>query len=183
MPALPLPAAHLIVMITAKALLGASEKDEKAIDAAFRKLKELKPNIRTFYRDPIQANQLLERGEAVVSPAYAARIANFMKTNPNIARAVTKEGVPASPIDLVILKGSANRDVSVKYLNLCVSTTVQQQVANSILATPVNRNAKIEPENSKYVMNDYSRLRFFDEVYVAGKQREWFDRWTREIES
>jgi putative spermidine/putrescine transport system substrate-binding protein len=182
MPALPLPMAHLIVMITAKAL-GGSEKDDKAIGDAFKKLKELKPNIRAFYRDPVQANQLVERGEAVACPQYSIRIGNLMKTNPTIARATPKEGVPVSIYDLTVLKGSAHQDLAKKYINLCISAPVQEQIANSLLATVVNKNVKIDTANAKFIMSNYSRLWFFDEGYVAGKQREWFDRWTREIES
>jgi putative spermidine/putrescine transport system substrate-binding protein len=182
MPALPLPMAHLIIMITAKSM-GGSEKDEKAIDQAFKKLKDLKPNIRAFYRDPVQANQLVERGEALACPQYSIRIGNVMKANPAIARATPREGVPVSVYDLVVLKGSAHQDIAKKYIDLCVSAPVQQELANALLATVVNKNAKIDAANSKLIMSDYSRLWFFDEGYVAGKQREWFDRWTREIES
>lgn len=182
LPALPLPMAHLIVMSTAKAL-GGSEKDDKAIDEAFRKLKELKPGVRAFYRDPVQAIQLVERGEAVACPQYSARISNAMRANPSIARATPREGVPVSVYDLTLLKDSQNQDVAKKYINFCLSVPVQQQLANGLLATMVNKNAKVDPANARFVMTDYSRLWFFDEVYVAGKQREWFDRWTREIES
>jgi putative spermidine/putrescine transport system substrate-binding protein len=182
MPALPLPMAHLIVMATAKAL-GGSEKSDKSIDEAFRKLRELKPNIRAFYRDPIQANQLVERGEVFACPQYSIRIGNVMKTNPTIVRATPKEGVPVTVYDLTILKGSANQDASKKYINHCISAPVQQQLANNLLATVPNRTAKADPANAKYIMGDYSRLWFFDEIHVAGKQREWFDRWTREIET
>jgi putative spermidine/putrescine transport system substrate-binding protein len=182
MPALPLPMAHLIVIITARAL-GGSEKDDKWIGEAFSKLKELKPNIRTFYRDPVQANQLIERGEAVACPQYSIRISNAMKANATLTRATPKEGVPVTAYDLTLLKDSLNQDIAKKYINFCLSAPVQQLLANGLLATMANKVAKIEPQNEQYVMNDYSRLWFFDEIYVAMKQREWFDRWTREIES
>lgn len=182
MPALPLPLGHLIVVTIAKAL-GGSERDSKAIDEAFKKLRELKPSIRAFYRDPIQANQLIERGEALVCPQYNNRIGNAMKASPTISRATPKEGIPVSAYDLVVVKGSPHQDIARKYVNFCLSASVQQQIANAILTVPVNKSAKIDPANAKYVMHDYSRLWFVDEVFVATKQRELFDRWTREIES
>jgi putative spermidine/putrescine transport system substrate-binding protein len=181
MPSAALPV-HLIVMQIAR-VVGGDEKSDKAIDAAFAKLKELKASVRTFYTDPIQATQMIERGEIPVAVQFGIRTSHIIKANPHIARATpAKEGVPAIPYDLCITKGAEHQDVAKKYVDFSLRQDRQEALARGLLATPVHRSVAV-PEDLRKLVVDLKRVWFPDEEYAAAKQRDWSQRWTREVQS
>jgi len=180
LPSSALAGTILFVVISVARSLGGGERD---VEGAFRKLKELKSNVRLFYSDPNQATQLIERGEIVAAAQYSIRIGHVMKGNPSIARATPKEGVVAVPYDLCVTKSSPNQDVSKRYVNFALSPKIQESLAANLLAIPVNRSVKVPAAVQRLVMTDTSKLVFIDEDYVAAQQKEWVDRWVREIQS
>jgi putative spermidine/putrescine transport system substrate-binding protein len=179
-PALPLAGYITYVLLAvARSLTG----NERSVDDAFKKLKEIKPAVRTFITDPNQATQMIERGEIVAAPQYSARISNVMKANPQILRATPKEGVPAAPYDLCVIKTSPQQQLARKYINFVLTPKIQDAMASTILVTPVTRRPNIAPAAQRLVMSDFSKLWFPDEEYAATQQKEWMDRWQREIQS
>lgn len=179
LPSSSLSLVTFLLLSTARALGGS----ERNVEGAFAKLKELKGSARTFVSDPNQATQLLQQGDILAAPQFSLRIANVMAVAPSISRATPKEGVPAVPYDLCIPAASPDQDISRKYVNFVLSESVQKSLASNLLAAPVNRNVKIDAELAKKLaVPDFSKLWFFDEAYVASKQAEWMDRWTREIQ-
>lgn len=179
LPSSALAGTIVFVLISVARALGGGERD---VEGAFKKLKELKSNVRLFYSDPNQATQLIERGEVVAAAQYSIRIGHVMKGNPTIARATPKEGVVAAPYDLCVTKASPNQDVSKRYINFALSPKIQESLAANLLATPVHRSVKVPPAVQRLVMTDTSRLVFIDEDHVAAQQKEWVDRWVREVQ-
>ncbi len=163
--------------------MGGDYKDDKAIDAAFAKFAELKPNVRVFYGDPGQASAMIERGEVAVAPQYSIRISSLMKNNANIVRATPKEGVSASPYDLVIAKTAQDPALAARYIDFALSAEVQKALATEFLALPVNKTVELDADVSAKVMTDASKLQFLDEEYLASKQSDWLTRWEREIQA
>lgn len=183
---LSLPAANLslplYVLEGITRALGSNEKDNKAIEEAFKMLRGFKQHVRSFFSDPVQANQLIERGDIAVAPQFGLRIANLAKGNPAVVRMTPKEGAPAFPYDLCIAKSSRAVALAKRYIDFVVSKPVQETLARSLLATSVRGDVFIPPELQKFVP-DSKRLFFPDEQYVGTKQRAWLERWQREIQS
>jgi putative spermidine/putrescine transport system substrate-binding protein len=180
LPSSALAGTILFVIIGVARSLGGGERD---VEGAFKKLGDVKSSVRLFYNDPNQATQLIERGEIVAAAQYSIRIGHVMKGNPNIARATPKEGVAAVPYDLCVTKASPNQDVSKRYVNFTLSPKIQESLAANLLATPVNRLVKVPGVVQRLVMGDTSKLFFIDEDYVATQQKDWADRWAREVQS
>ncbi|MBI4184606.1 MAG: extracellular solute-binding protein [Proteobacteria bacterium] len=181
MPAAALPIQFIVMQIARS--LGGSEKSDKAINDAFAKLKEMKANVRTFYSDPIQATQMIERGDVAVAVQFGIRTSHIIKANPHIARASPeKEGVPGIPYDLCITQGSDNQDVARRYVNFAVRKESQEGLVRDLLATPVHKAVAV-PADLKKLVVDLKRVWFPDEEYAAAKQPEWSQRWTREVQS
>lgn len=180
LPAMPLAGYVTLTLLGVARALGGGERN---VEDAFKKIKELRPSVRAFVTDPNQASQLIERSEILAAPQYSARISNVMKANAHVVRATPKEGVPAAPYDLCITKGSPNQETAKRYINFVLSQKVQEAVASTVLATPVNKNAKVTGPAQRLVMTDLSKLWFVDEEYVAANQKDWLDRWVREIQS
>jgi len=180
LPAMPLAGYVTLTVLAVSRALGGNEKN---VEDAFKKIKELRPSVRAFVTDPNQASQLMERAEILAAPQYSARISNVMKANAHVARATPKEGIPAAPYDLCVVKTSPNQDTAKRYINFVLSQKIQESLASTILATPANKNAKVTGAAQRLVMTDLSKLWFVDEEYVAAHQKDWLDRWVREIQS
>ena len=180
LPAMPLAG---FVTFTLLAIARAVGGSERAVDDAFKKIKELRPSVRAFVTDPNQASQLIERGEILAAPQYSVRISNVMKANTHVARATPTEGLPAAPYDLCVAKASTEQDTAKRYVNFVLSSKVQESLAGTLLATPVHKQVKVPASAQRLVVGDFSKLWFMDEDFVAAHQKDWLDRWVREIQS
>jgi putative spermidine/putrescine transport system substrate-binding protein len=165
-----------------KAVAG-NDRSDAAVNETFVRLKALKPSVRVFYPDSIQATQLIDRGDISIAPQFGVRIANQSRVSPHIVKATPKEGVVAIPYDLCIAKGSGNVELARKYINLTLTKGVQQKLVEKLLATPSRLGLDIPSEIAQLVTLDASKIWFPDEEYSASKQREWLDRYTREVQA
>ena len=163
--------------------VGGKDRSEAAVAEAFARLKALKPSVRTFYADSIQPTQLIDRGDISIAPQFGIRIANQTKVSPHIVKTTPKEGIAAIPYDLCITKGTKDVDLAKKYINLTLTKTVQEQLVAGLFGTPSRTDVDISPDLKKLVTLDPAQIFFQDEEYAAAKQREWLDRYTREIQS
>ncbi len=180
LPAAPLNSMIAVVLVSIARALGG---DERTVDDIFPKVAELKPHVRSFYGDPNQVTQLIERREAAIAPQYSARIGLAMSNNDFIGRGTPKEGVPSSPYDLVIAKGSHQMDLAKEYVNFTLQPDIQKAICSAIPLTPANKNVQLDEEFARLIIQDSSLLFQYDYQYVASRQSEWTDRWAREIAS
>jgi putative spermidine/putrescine transport system substrate-binding protein len=175
-------AAFAFISCILRAVAG-KDRGEAAINETFSRLKALKPSVRVFYPDSIQPTQLIDRGDIAIAPQFGIRIANQTKASPHIVKTTPKEGIAAIPYDLCIAKGSKNVELGKKYINLTLTKRVQENLVQGLLATPSRRNVDVSGEIAKLVTLDAGRIWFVDEEFAAAKQREWLDRYTREVQS
>ena len=173
LPALPLNSMAALTTIAIARALGSDERD---IDEAFEKMKELSANARLFFADPNQVTQLIERGDIAMAPQYGARIAQAMRRNDFVGRVTPAEGVPASPQTWSIAAGSPHQETAKAYIDFVLSQEVQQKMAETFLLAPVNRNVTLPDELAPLVMADYTKFFFADDEYVASREAEWSDR-------
>ena len=163
--------------------IGSNEKDEKAVEEAFAKYKELKKSVRVFTTDPVQVNMMMDREEVDIGVQFGIRISALMAQNPNIARAVPKEGVPAIPLDLVIPANTPNLELAHKYLNFALSPEIQSSIARKLVATPSNPKTSFDAETKQKILSDYSKLIYLDEGYLGSVREPWLARWQKEVQS
>ena len=171
---------HYVLMQTARSM-GGNPTSLADIDAAFKKLRELKPNVRAFYGDPVQASQMIERGEIAIAVQFGIRSSNIMRKNRDIHRAIPdKEGAPAIPYDLCVTKNSANQATAKAYMNVALRRDIQAALTKELLGTPAHMAVAAE---SKGIVVDLDKLWFPDEDFASEHSREWGRRWTREIQA
>ncbi|WP_207017969.1 extracellular solute-binding protein [Roseococcus suduntuyensis] len=180
MPSASLPV-YFVVMQIARAL-GGDPTQPAAIDAAFAKLREIKPNIRTFYSDPVQGSQMIERGEVAAAIQFAGRIAPVMRGNPNIVRASPREGVVGAPYDLCLVNNGRNREAAIAYIDFCLAEPQQSALAARLLVAPSHRRATV-PEAAQNFLVPLDKVWFPDEEFAASRAAEWSRRWQREVQS
>lgn len=182
LPAASNPATVFFIACVAKAAAGEASSP-KAIDEAFARLKALKKSVRSYYSDALQPTQLIERGEIAAAPQFGIRIANQSKKVPNVVKVTPKEGVVAIPYDLCITVNSTKQDLARAYINFTMRKDVQASLVSNLLATPVRKDVEIAPDIKALVTTEFSKIWFADEELMAAKQKEWLDRYMREVQS
>jgi len=109
-------ASFAFIQCILRAIAG-NDRSAAAVNETFSRLKALKPAVRVFYPDSVQATQLIDRGDISIAPQFGIRIANQTKASPHIVKTTPKEGVVAIPYDLCIARrlrrSSSPRNTSV----------------------------------------------------------------------
>ncbi len=182
LPAASNPAAVFFIACVAKAIAG-DERSPKAIDEALARLKALKKAVRSYYSDALQPTQLIERGEIAAAPQFGIRIANQSRKVPSIVKVTPKEGVMAIPYDLCIPVNSTKQELALSYINFTMRKDTQASLVGNLLATPVRADVEVAPEIKSLVTTEFSKIWFADEELMAVKQKEWLDRYMREVQS
>jgi putative spermidine/putrescine transport system substrate-binding protein len=163
--------------------VGGDIKSQAAVDETFKRLESLKSNVRSFYSDGTQPNMLIERGDIAVAPQFAIRIANTTRRNPNVAKVSPKEGMVAIPYDLCIPTNVKNVAQAKAYMNFTLTKPIQTELASKLLATPVRTDVTVTPDVAPLINADPKLVWFADAEYAASKEREWLDRYTRQVQS
>jgi putative spermidine/putrescine transport system substrate-binding protein len=152
-------------------------------DAAFAKVKLLRPSVLTFWTSHDQLAQLLIQGEVWLSPWANDRAAVQVKSGAPIASVVPKEGAIFGMGAMGIAKGSRHRALAEKYVNVALAAAPQALNAETMFIGPTNRTVQLAPDVAALVPYGENLKRLtapdWDEF---GKQREqWVERWNREI--
>jgi putative spermidine/putrescine transport system substrate-binding protein len=152
-------------------------------DAAFAKLKTLRPNVLTLWTNHDQVAQLLNSGEAWLAPWTSDRALSQTAAKAPIALTVPKEGAIYFTSQIGIAKGSKNLALAEKYLNVAISPEAQLMDAQEAFLGPSNSKVKLGgvlAENLAYgdtlkklVAPDWNKM---DQL-----RNDWTERWNREI--
>lgn len=176
-----LPATYGIdTLVMAARLAGGSEKN---IDAGFRKLQALKPNLGAIYTNSSQCQQLFEQGGTWIAPWYSGRVASTVKAGVPVAAASTKEGEPVYLTMLCPLKGKWNPWVA-QFMNMHLAVNVQEAFAKEFASGPSRDDVKLPPDIAKnvpYGPEQVGKLIQFDWNAIVPHLDEWTQRFNREI--
>jgi len=152
-------------------------------EAAFAKLKTLRPNVLTFWTSHDQVAQLLNSGEAWLAPWTSDRALTQVAAKAPIALTVPKEGAIYFTSQIGMAKGTKNKALAENYVNVAISAEAQLMNAQEAFLGPANSKVKLEgylAENLAYgdtlkklVAPDWNKM---DQV-----RDNWTERWNREI--
>lgn len=162
-------AAHLE---TGKPLKEAQHQPE----AAFRKLRALKPNLLTVYTQMPQAFNLLEQGEAwMIAGALSSYAMERKRKNAPIDMAAPREGVMAMPSGIAKVKNGPEPELAYAFLNEMLGVEYQTILSEAAAALPTNTAAPLPaglPKVEVFVP---------DWAYVAENRKAWVERWDKEM--
>ncbi len=149
----------------------------KDVDAAFTKLKALKPNLLTAYSQMPQAFSLLEQGEAhmIVGALSSFGMQRRLDGAP-VGMTAPAEGIFPVPSGIAIVKGAPNADLAYAYINELLGAEVQARIAPPTFALPTNVDAPVPPG-----MPTDAKVHPIDWAFVAENRSEWVKRWDREM--
>ncbi|OZI23844.1 hypothetical protein CAL26_10540 [Bordetella genomosp. 9] len=144
-------------------------------DAAFRKLKALKPNLLTVYTQLPQALNLLEQGEATAIGGMIGFNAFERKAKgAPIDLVLPKEGGMAMPTGIAKVKGGPESALADAFIEAMLGAW-QKQIADISLALPANTTVAAPdgvPKGDVFIP---------DWNYISEQRKGWVERWDREM--
>lgn len=159
-------------------------KDDKNMDVAFQKVKELLPVRFSDFGGDME--KLLIAGEVHLGILDAPSAIRLKKGGAPIAWVPPIEGVFMFEQDTNVPEFAANKDLAFKFVNYFLSVPVQEKWAKAYWWTPANRKVKIEGQLAQDIpIHTPAQIRAihkWDWDWVnAGNREKMIERWNREI--
>ena len=148
------------------------------------KIAEIKSHAVTFYTQTAQMTALFAQDEAWVAPVGRFAWLNLKKTGKPLAWVVPKEGQLGMMNVLAIPKGAKNPELAQQLIDFWLSKEVQTALANDLVDSPINRNAKPTPEAAEALTfgpAQINSLVFMKPEMVARERAGWVTQWNRMI--
>ena len=147
------------------------------IDAAFKKMKTLKPNLLNVYTNAPQAINLLEQGEAwMIGGQFSAYTLIRKAEGSPVDLAVPADGGFSMPSGIAKVKSAPAGDLADAVIDFFLSPPAQTVLANTAFVAPTN---KATPQPAGFP--DSATLFTPDWAFIAKNRAGWVDRWSREM--
>jgi len=159
-------------------------KDDKNMDVAFQKMKELLPVRFTDFSGDME--KLLVAGEVLIGILDAPAASRLKRQGIPLAWVPPIEGVFMFEQDTNVSEFAGNKELAFKFVNYFISAPVQEKWARSFWWTPANRKVQITGQLSMEIpIHTRAQIRSihkWDWDWVnAGNRERMIDRWNREI--
>ena len=178
-PAYPAAQGAAALLMSAKVWGG----DERNIDVAFRKIKELKP-FAAISSSQDELYQMFDTGVCDIAIEFGSLSRKYGETrNPNLVIAAPIEGQAAALNVACITVGTANQKLAEEWVGLHLSAPCMLAYARETYYSPTVDNVPI-PDDLKNKLvgpNEAARLVDFDWSIMIHNQRAWTTRFNREI--
>jgi putative spermidine/putrescine transport system substrate-binding protein len=147
------------------------------IDAGFKKIKTLKPNLLTIYTQIPQAFNLLEQGEAwVISSAFSSVVVPREKAKAPIKMNVPKEGIFVGPAGVALVKDGPAPELARVFIDELLGVEMQTKLLPETFAFPSNTAVPPPPGIAADV-----KVHSLDWQFVAKGRAQWVERWDRDM--
>ena len=147
------------------------------VDAAFKKLQELKPNLLTVYTNAPQAINLLEQGEAwMIGGQFSAYTLLQKSEGSPIDLAAPQEGAFAMPSGIARVASGPEPELAFALINEFLGPEYQSILAEQVFVIPTNPKATIPAD-----FKTPDELFLPDWSFVAENRNDWIERWNREM--
>jgi putative spermidine/putrescine transport system substrate-binding protein len=116
------------------------------MDAAFRKLKQIRPNLLQSYLASAQASILLEKGEAWAAPGFFTTYTLERKAaGAPVDMAYPKEGSFAYPKVIAKVRNAAAPDLADAWIDACLGADFQRIWMREFYSAPTNLDVPVAP--------------------------------------
>ena len=147
------------------------------IDAAFKKLKSLKPNLLNVYTNAPQAMNLLEQGEAwMIGGQFSAYTLIRKADGSPVDLAIPQGGGFAMPSGIAKVTGGPAGDMADAVIDAFLGPEVQTALATKAFVAPTNKATPIPA-----AFPDSASLFAPDWAFIAKERAGWVDRWVKEM--
>lgn len=166
------------MIVMAARLNGGSEEN---LSPAFTALKELRGNVRQFFRSGVDIVNLLSSGEVWAVgmtthiPAYS-----LIDAGKPVKYVIPSEGGMVGAVSYHIARNSKNAELCKKFVNFALSKPVQEAVCDGLVAGPTNVKATIAARTRDRVP-PLDKLQLFDWYKIVPQMPALTERWNREV--
>lgn len=147
------------------------------VDAAFKKLQELKPNLLTIYTNAPQAINLLSQGEAwMIGGQFSAYTLLQKAEGAPIDLAAPKEGAFAMPSGIARVANGPEPEMAFALINEFLGPEYQSILAEKAFVLPTNSKATAAADQKAP-----NELFLPDWGFVSENRNDWIERWNKEM--
>ena len=164
--------------------MGGSEKREKDVQEARKKLLELKQNVVVFHTGTSQALTVMKSGDAWLGVAVAGYAFGAKDRGQSVDVAYPKEGALGAVDYMTVAKHSRNKDLALTYVNAALGKKAQGAVVEEVYWGPTNKNTEVSPKaRERAVIGEDAVKKLINPEwdYLAGVRPEWTDWWDKNM--
>lgn len=161
--------------------------DAKSWEKGQDKLIALKPNLKAFYTNDANAQQLIATGETPIQVLLSMNAYHMVNQGVNIKVVMPKEGAVLGVDTMGIMKGTKKADLAYKFMNIALSADAQSKIVASKKASPVVTNAKVSAKDAALpgvftTAEQWAKQTIvIDDLLRAEKTAEWRKWFTEKI--
>jgi putative spermidine/putrescine transport system substrate-binding protein len=151
------------------------------VDAGISAIKRAQPKLVDFTGAMLK---LLEQKEVVIAVLHDAATHDLQRRGLPVEWVAPVEGVPVLEEVIQVTRGSKQKDLAWKYVDMFLSPEVQLAFATELFRSPTNRTVKVPPDIARKVLSgpaDLEKLVVFDWGAVAKQRSAWTERWNKEM--
>jgi putative spermidine/putrescine transport system substrate-binding protein len=159
---------------------------EGNVEAAFKAIEELKPNLAAVAANPGQLATLYQQGQIDIGPGNFNAIQILKARGVPVEFVAPKEGAIAFKTTIHIVKNSPNKELAAKLIDTALSPEVQEKLMGApYLIVPTNTKVKMGGEIAKVLAashEDMNKKFVFQDWKKINEQRaQWIERFNRDI--
>jgi len=159
---------------------------ESNVEAAFKGIEELKPNLAAVAANPGQLATLYQQGQIDIGPGNFNAIQILKARGVPVEFVAPKEGAIAFKTTMHIVKNSQNKELAAKLIESALSPEVQATLmASPYLIVPTNTKVKMGGEIAKALAKDHDDIKkkfvFQDWRKINEQRAQWIERFNRDI--
>ena len=143
-----------------------------------------KDEIVTFYVKSSQLVQLMQQEEIWAAPMGHFSWAGISKLDLPVGWATTKEGDAGDMNAMVLVKGSKNHELALKFMDFWLSTPMQTRIAEMLIGSPANKEVVLAPEIAEkltYGADVANKLTFLPAATTLDYREKWLAEWNTSV--
>lgn len=179
---LPVPGNAQAVMLMAKLIqLETGSLDD--IDSAITVLKDIAPNVLTYWTSFDQGFNLLNSGQNSISVTSMDRTIDQVKKGAPVRTYFPDEGPIFLGNGIGVAKGSTHKELGEAWINFLLEKEQQERIANDLGFVPVLPGVEVAADVAALMPQGVAleNALYPDWGVIANKQADWIDRYTREV--
>jgi putative spermidine/putrescine transport system substrate-binding protein len=159
---------------------------EASVDAGFRAIEELKPNLGAVAANPGALATLYQQGQIDIGPGNFNAIQILKARGVPVEFALPKEGAIAFKTTIHVVKNSPNAELAAKLIDSTLAPEVQAKLMEApYLIVPTNTKVKMGGEIAKVLAKDHDDMKkkfvFQDWKRINEQRSAWIEKFNRDI--
>jgi putative spermidine/putrescine transport system substrate-binding protein len=159
---------------------------EANVDAGFKAIEELKPNLGAVAANPGALATLYQQGQVDIGPGNFNAIQILKARGVPVEFAVPKEGAIAFKTTIHVVKNSPNAELAAKLIDSTLAPEVQAKLMDApYLIVPTNTKVKMGGEIAKVLAKDHEDMKkkfvFQDWKKINEQRSGWIEKFNRDI--